>query len=338
MINYDIMQKRGEKMKIATVGTSWITASFISACIYAGDTEITYSYSRNIAKANEFCKKNKTGKPTDSLETIANDSETQFVYIASPNKLHYEQSKYFLSKGKNVICEKPATTTAEQYIELINMAESKNLFYVEAIMSIHTPSFALLKLAMSTIGKIKSANLNFCQLSSKYISYCNGENPNIFNPELHTGCLMDIGVYNIYIAAALFGMPDKIISDAVFMDSGADCCGNAILKYPDKTVTLNYSKVAQGFSASEIYGDVGTVTIESVSQLTGINLVSKDNRNEIVSPLVPRDEVMSGEINYIKQLTDNDSTAIEKYNFATETAKIVRRITDEIRKQNNFSF
>lgn len=325
-------------MKIATVGTSWITESFISSCKYTGKVEITYCYSRNMDKALDFCNRNKAGKATDSLNTIASDNETDFVYIASPNLLHYEQSRFFLENGKNVICEKPATTTLAQYKELETIAEKNKLYYVEAIMSIHTDVFSILMNEIEKIGIIRSANLNFCQLSSKYKAYCEGQNPNIFNPELHTGCLMDIGVYNIYLAAALFGMPEKIISQSEFLESGADACGSAILKYNDKTVTLNYSKVAQGYSPSEIFGDKGTISIESVSQLTGIAVNAKRGTSLIAKSEISRDEVMSGEINYIYGLLNNDCESVKKYDFANRTAETVRFITDEIRKQNNFNF
>lgn len=45
--------------------------------------------------------------------------------------------------------------------------------------------------------------LDFCQRSSKLDSYLEGELPNIFNPALETGALMDLGVYCVYPALAL---------------------------------------------------------------------------------------------------------------------------------------
>ena len=35
--------------------------------------------------------------------------DLDWVIIATPNELHYEQAKHFLEKGINVFCEKPGT-------------------------------------------------------------------------------------------------------------------------------------------------------------------------------------------------------------------------------------
>jgi len=325
-------------MNIATIGTSWITEKFISACHYAGDVNVLYCYSREISKAEAFALKTGGSGFTDSFEKIAEDNRIDAVYIASPNVCHYEQTKFFLEHGKNVITEKPSTTTLNQTDELNALAEKNGLVFCEAIMSIHTEGFRILRNAMNQIGNIRSANLSFCQLSSKYPAFVEGRNPNIFNPDMHAGCLMDIGVYNLYLASALFGMPDNITSSAQFLSSGADACGGAVLSYPDKTVTLTYSKVAQGFSPSEIHGDKGTITIASVSQLTGIRLVTKDSETILVPDEISRDEIMAGEINFLKNLLSGNEEAKSRYAFAREAADNVRRMSDIIRTQNNFRF
>lgn len=325
-------------MKYAVIGTSWITEAFISAASTVPGSELHAVYSRSPEKAEAFGKKHGAEKAYSELSALANDADIDVVYIASPNRLHFEQSKLMLLNGKNVICEKPATTTCEQMEELIALAKEKKLVYCEAIMSIHTPAFSVLQKTLPELGRIRSAHLDFCQLSSKYPAYLAGQNPNIFNPELHTGCLMDIGVYNVYLAAALFGMPQEILSRADFLESGADSNGAAILKYENMTVSLAYSKIAQSYSDSEICGDKASVGIGSVSQLTGLTLRSKAQTKELVRADLSRDEVMSGEVRFVKRMTESFDPADAEYLFAVETALTVRKICDEIRRQNGFPF
>ena len=43
-----------------------------------------------------------------------NDNASDFVYVGLINSVHYEYAKRFLDAGKNVIVEKPFTTTAAQ--------------------------------------------------------------------------------------------------------------------------------------------------------------------------------------------------------------------------------
>ena len=323
-------------MKIGSVGTSKITGMFLSAAKKAGGIEIAACYSRDPDTAEAFARKHGAEHAFWDLEAMAKSDAIDAVYIASPNSLHYEQSRLFLMNGKHVLCEKPMTTLKAQEEALIGLAQSRGLICTEAIMSIHTPAFAALKNAVEQIGRIRTVNLVFCQLSSKYPAYLAGKQPNIFNPAFHTGCLMDIGVYNIYLAAALFGKPDDVVSDAVFLDSGADAAGTAILKYGDMRVNLIYSKVGQSYAPSEIIGDEGTVSIGSVSQLTGIRLTKGGTTVLLAEDEKTRDEVMGAEAAFFRDTVENGRN--EEYEFAERTSLLVREITDTIRRQNRFPF
>ncbi len=325
-------------MKYATIGTSWITESFISAASTVKGMELYAVYSRSEKKAEEFAKKHNAHLSYTDLAELAADKNIEAVYIASPNALHYEQSKFLLTNGKNVFCEKPATTTKQQMEELIGLAEKNNLIYLEAIMTIHTDGYKIMQSKLSSLGKIRSAHFDFYQLSSKYPLYINGENPNIFNPEMHTGCLMDIGVYNIYLAAALFGMPDEVISDTVFLSNRCDAAGTAILKYKDLSVCLNYSKVGQTYSYSEIIGDTGTLMFSSVSQLTGMYFRHRDISEELVPETVSRDIIMGTEASFLLRMCTIKNYKDKDYIFAQKTALTVREICDIIRNDNNFLF
>ena len=325
-------------MKIASVGTSWITERFLSAAKTVPGIGHTAVYSRAEDTAKAFAQKTGAKKIYTDLAALAADPEIDGVYVASPNKFHCEQSRYLLNAGKNVICEKPATTTAEQMRELIALAEGKGLVYTEAIMSIHTPAFRIVKDAMATLGRIRTARLDFCQLSSKYPLYLAGKNPNIFNPDMHAGSLMDIGVYNLYISAALFGKPEKILSDATFLENGADAAGSAILRYPGLSVSMSWSKVGQQHAPSEVIGDKGTLSMESISQLTGVRLITKEKTETLVPSELSRDDVMRGEAAFFLRMSETKDFNDPEYLFANETALTVRETCDEIRRQNGFAF
>jgi predicted dehydrogenase len=323
-------------MKFGSIGTSWICEAFLSAAAKISGMEYTAAYSRDTETGKAFAARNGAGTVFTDLKEMAESGEIDAVYIASPNRFHYAQSKIFLEHGKHVLCEKPLTTTRSQEEELIALAEQKGLIYTEAIMSVHTPAFRLLRDTLKELGEIRTANLIFCQLSSKYPAFLEGGNPNIFNPEMHTGCLMDIGVYNVYLAAALFGRPDAVIGDAVFLSSGADAAGTAILKYGNMTVNLIYSKVGQNYAPSEIIGDKGTVSIQSVSQLTGIDLIRAGKRVNLVPYDITRDEIMGAEAAYFRDAVREGCN--DEYRFARDVSLLVRELCDGIRRQNGFPF
>lgn len=325
-------------MKFATIGTSPICQSFINASKLVKNMTHSAVFSRNENTGADFAKKNGVEKVYTSLSKLADDPEIDSVYIASPNVFHYEQSKIFINAKKNVLVEKPAATTLPQMEELYELSDKNGVIYAEAIMSIHTEGFKALQSAVLQAGKIYSANINFSQLSSKYPLYEAGENPNIFNKNMHTGCLMDIGVYNLYLAAALFGEPEKIISDAVFLQNGCDAAGSAILKYKDFLASLNYSKVGQGFAPSEIIGDKSTVSVNSVSQCTGIEIINKSEKKTVYPDGVSKETVMSGEADFFERICRSKDKNDTEYIFSKNTALTVRKICDAIRKQNKFAF
>lgn len=323
-------------MKIATIGTSWITESFIASSEYIDDVSTYAVYSRNEDKAKAFAEKNKVENHYFSLEDMLSDENIDAVYIASPNSKHYEQAKLCLLAGKHVICEKPAVVTSEQLKELYEIADSRNLIFLEAMKSMHSDGLGIIKSNIADLGEIRTASIDFSQHSSKYAAYKRGENPNIFNPEMCTGALMDLGVYCVYFALEIFGEPVNVISHSDFLESGADCTGTLIFIYDDKTVTITYSKTANGFLGSRILGENGAITVKSVSKLTGIDRYYNDGRTEELYPVVDENLVMSKEIEAFRYFVDGKNR--EYYDYCKHLTFASCRIIENIRKENNFSF
>ncbi len=322
-------------MRYGVIGTGWIAKSFIDGARMLCGAEFAAVYSRTNKSGERFAEANKiTTVYTDINEFAKGDFEA--VYVASPNRLHFEQSKLMLENGKHVICEKPITVEPEELAQLQALAKEKGLIYIEAIMYMFNPARDLLRDAVSKIGRITSVHFDFSQLSSKYPAYLEGKLPNIFNPALATGCLMDLGIYCVYPALDLFGMPKKITACAHFMESGADGSGNAALLYPDKLVNLTYSKLGQDRLGSQIFGDKGTVTIESISKLINMNLIDNGGcKTEIIGD-VPKEKLMGYEAAAFEHfITAPDD---KYYALVCERAMQVSQIMKEIRNISGIKF
>lgn len=325
-------------IRCGTIGTSKITDEFIASTKLVDGMEVISVYSRSMEKGKEFASKYSINTVFTNLEDMAASDQIDAVYIASPNSLHYKQSKLFLEHGKHVLCEKPITVSPEELKELIGLARQKNVIYMEAIKMLHLPARIKLKEAINRIGNITTARFDYCQLSSKYPSYLKGEVPNIFNPEFGTGCLMDLGIYCVYPAIDFFGIPDQIRTVAGFLSTGADGFGNSIFIYPDKQVNLSYSKIGQGYIGSEIIGDKGTILIESISTLTNIRIHLNDGtREEIVGDL-DRCQVMSGEIQAFCNFINDKSRYEKDYLYAGDLALSVSKVLKIMRQQAGIHF
>ena len=298
-------------IKYSVIGTSWITNSFIEGASLCDELVLDGVYSRSAQKGSAFAKETGAKRVFDSFEELLS-SDTDLVYVASPNVCHYSQCKALLESGKHIICEKPITIAAEEFSELVSLAREKNLVYFEAIMYMHSPARKILKDAVESIGNIRSASFDFSQLSSKYKALVNGELPNIFNPEMKTGALNDLGIYCVYPAIDLFGEPESIIPVQHFLSTGADGCGSAVFKYCDKLVTITYSKVGQSRGVSQIFGDLGTIAIGSVSQTDSIYLYNNSGEKTELVPDIDKKYHMGNEAKNAAQFIKNPQSELLK--------------------------
>ena len=70
---------------------------------------------------------------SDMVEFV-NPYEADWVIISTPNDLHYEQTLFWLSQGKNVFCEKPLTLTSESLCSLYDLAKDNEVkLYVDDV-------------------------------------------------------------------------------------------------------------------------------------------------------------------------------------------------------------
>lgn len=99
--------------------------------------------------------------PTDAAaygtyaELVA-DPNVDIVYVATPHSHHFQNAMLALEAGKNVLCEKAFTVTAEQTRLLVEKAREKKLFLMEAVWTrFHPWSIKIRELVKSgAIGKV----------------------------------------------------------------------------------------------------------------------------------------------------------------------------------------
>jgi predicted dehydrogenase len=75
------------------------------------------------------------------VEALVSRPDVDFVYIATPPFLHYEQSMQALAAGKHVICEKPLATSLQQADEMLAFARQRKRLIVTNLMQRYNPLF-----------------------------------------------------------------------------------------------------------------------------------------------------------------------------------------------------
>jgi predicted dehydrogenase len=323
-------------MKFATVGTGWITESFIQAAKLSEQLQLVGVYSRTEAKARRLADTYQASNFYTDLEEMAKSDEIQVVYIASPNSVHFQQALTFLKNKKHVICEKPIFSNTAELEAAYRAAEENGVYLFEAIRNIHTPNFRILKEKLSLAGKIRSTMLPYIQYSSRYDLFLQGEEPNIFSTQYSGGALVDLGVYPLYLAVGLFGEPQKVSYHPVILRSGVDGSGTLVLEYDDFVCTILCSKISHSVLPCEIHGEQGTFVLENAAPISEITFIDSHTKERQILSVEQEQQNMVYECQNIARIIEtNDDKA---YQELKNWSKIVLRITEEARRQNQIVF
>lgn len=244
-------------MKIGTIGTGFIVEDFLKAIAQISDVNCVAVYSRTAEKGEKVARYFGIDTVYTNLDEMLSDENINFIYVASPNSLHYKHTRKALEMGKHVICEKPFTTTVEEAKDLINLAKENGLFLFEAITTIHLPNFNLLKNHLEGLGRIKLVQACYSQYSGRYSRLKAGEVPNVFNPEFSGGALMDLGIYNLHFIIKLFGRPENVQYYPNKHFNGIDTSGCLVMEYPNFIATAIAGKDTEGENFVQIKGERG---------------------------------------------------------------------------------
>ncbi|RYM02925.1 Gfo/Idh/MocA family oxidoreductase [Sporolactobacillus sp. THM7-7] len=323
-------------MKFGTIGTSWITDSFIEAAKKSGKLFFEGAYSRSEEKAKTFTGKHGGRQWFASIEDLAESSEIDAVYVASPNSLHYEQVKVLLRGGKHVICEKPMFMTVKECDDAFALAEKEDVFLFEAIRNIQTPVFRRLKEELPRAGTIRSGFLHLIQYSSRYDKFLDGKVANVFSPEYAGGALEDLGVYPLYAAVDLFGAPLESVYYPVKLSNGIDGSGTLILQYDGFVCTILCSKIAHSQVPSEIHGEKGTLRINSSSDISQLEWMDAHTKKTEVVASHPSDNDKVFEIVRFADVIENHD--MEEYRRLKGLSRQVLEIMEKVRKEKGILF
>ncbi|WP_035445197.1 Gfo/Idh/MocA family protein [Bacillus sp. UNC41MFS5] len=323
-------------INFGTVGTGWITESFIKAAELSGQLQLTSVYSRTEDKAKQLADTYNAPYFYTDIEEMAKSPEIQAVYIASPNSVHFEQTLTFLKNKKHVICEKPIFSTSAELHAAYQTAEENGVYLFEAIRNIHTPNFKILKDNLQRAGKLRSTILPYIQYSSRYDLFLQGEEPNIFSAQYSGGALVDLGVYPLYLAVGLFGAPKQVNYHPFVLRSGVDGSGTLVLTYDDFICTILCSKISHSELPCEIHGERGTFFLADAAPISTITFVDNRGKERETISVTQEEQNMVYECENIAKIieTKND----KEYLRLKSWSEIVLQITEEARKQNNILF
>lgn len=265
-----------EEIRLGTIGSGTIVRTILDNVMVTPGICLEAVYSRTREKGEALAAGYGCSKVYTDMDAFLADDSVNFVYIATPNLLHYPQAKKALLAGKNVLLEKPFTTRLEHARELVDLARERDLLLIDAVPTAFLPNLTVLREQLPRIGRIRLVMSNYSQYSSRYDQLLAGQVPNIFNPEYAGGSLMDINFYNVYLNAVLFGKPRSAVYYPNLYPGLADTSGCLILQYPDFVSQCMGAKDTWGVNFFQIEGEQGYIYVSGgANGIAGVQIVTK---------------------------------------------------------------
>lgn len=247
-------------IKVGIVGNGLIVQQAL-ACFKEAGIPCTALWCRNAEKGKPLAEEYGIEKVYTDYEEFLEYDEFDTVYIGLVNSLHYEYTLKAVQKNKNVICEKPITSTYEEMETLRLVARDRNVFLFEAIMSRYSANYEAVREHLADLGDIKMIRANYSQYSRRYNAYQEGTVLPAFDPALSGGALYDINVYNVHFVTGLFGRPETVTYIANIGFNGIDTSGVLTLDYGPFKAVCTGAKDSVSPSGITIQGTKGYIEI-----------------------------------------------------------------------------
>ena len=247
-----------DKIRWGILGTGYIANLFAEGLSVLDDATLAAVGSRGQASADAFGEKWHTPHRHASYEALVSDPTVDAIYISTPHPYHYENTLLCLTASKHVLVEKPFAMNARQAREMIDLADSKGLFLMEAMWTRCLPAMVQVRQWISD-GQIGDVHLVRAHFSFRADFDAKSR---LFAPELGGGALLDAGIYPISFASMVLGTPKTIHSTATIGPTGTDDISSYMFGYDDGKTALLSSGVRLAIPVeAEIFGSNGYIKI-----------------------------------------------------------------------------
>jgi len=247
-------------IKWGILGTGRIAGIFAGDLQFAEGCELVAVGSRSQEGADKFGEKFNVKHRHASYEALVQNPGVDVIYIATPHSMHYENALLCINHNKAVLCEKAFAINTRQALEMINLAMEKKVFLMEALWTKFLPHFIKTQemIQQGVLGDIRSVLANF---GFKPVAPVN---PRLFEPRLGGGTLMDIGIYNVFLATSILGKPDHINAVMTPASTGVDEQCSIVFRYKNGAMAQLFSTFQANLATdADICGSEGRVRLTS---------------------------------------------------------------------------
>lgn len=247
------------KIKWGIVGPGKIAHKFTADLKLFDDVELAAVASRSLDRAQSFADEYGFQKAFGSYEDLFASNTVDIVYIATPHNSHKELAIKAMESGVHVLCEKPMGVSKSEVEKLVNVAKQHQVFLMEGLWSRFNPSIQKVKhlVDQGTIGDVTYIHADFA-----FYALDRDPSSRTLNPDLASGSLLDIGIYPIFLAYLILGMPDSIAAYSNFLPNTTEVQTSMIFQYPEAQAILYSGFSSKSKMEAELSGHAGEIFIE----------------------------------------------------------------------------
>ena len=315
----------------AILGCGNIAKKFVTELQGLGNANLYATASRNIDTATSFASEFNFEKAYGSYQEMVNDTNVDVVYIATPHSFHKEHTLLCLQHKKAVLCEKAFAINTKEVEQMIQASKENNTFLMEAFWVIFRPKFNKVLELINTknLGELKFVKSDF-MFNAPF-----NKNSRLYNLDLGGGSLLDIGIYPVFTALMLLGIPDTIEAMPHFSPTKSEESISMLFGYKNgATAVLNSSLKAAYKNDVELVFENGIIKYDRFSK-DAIELTLNNTTDKISFNPGPNMGYQFEAIHVMECLENN---LIESPILTNTVSLNLMHILDEIRKKANIVY
>jgi dihydrodiol dehydrogenase / D-xylose 1-dehydrogenase (NADP) len=255
------------------VGAGRVAHKFADALKHIEDAKLQVVASTSSKRAKDFAQQYSIPEYFDNYEQLFSNNTVDIVYVATTHNFHCKNTLDALKAQKHVLCEKPMAVNASQVKQMVNSAQSNNVFLMEAMWTRFLPMMNEVReiIKKGTIGQPQSLYVDFGIKRNFDLQN------RLYNPDLAGGALLDLGVYCLALASMIFGRPNNISSIIKMADTGVDERSTVIFEYDNAKVAVLFQALdLETPKKALIVGTEGSIRLHS-TWLSGSDYTLKLN-------------------------------------------------------------
>lgn len=236
------------------VGAGHIARRFAQGLMHVRDARIVRTWSRRPESVDAFVQRFGGAACATFEQVLASDVDA--IYIATLNDTHAQFARAALAAGKHVLCEKPATLNVRELDAVLATARAAGRLFMEAMKPPFFPLYRKLRehLASDPIGPVGLVRAG-CSVAN-----VPADHPS-FSLAQGGGALLDIGIYEMFLAVDWLGAPLEVQTFGRLGASGVDTFASVHSRHEAGIAQLFCGLDLDGKGDALLAGPLGHVTI-----------------------------------------------------------------------------